>query len=275
MSIEHSVASHYARAGLADAILAAASETAPDPDRLTAGDLAPVDEFHIGGIEATEHFLPKLGIARDAHWLDVGAGIGGPARHAATRYGCRVSGVDLTPDFCAAAAVLNERVGLADRVEIVEGSALAMPFGDAMFDGAFTIHVGMNIQDKPTLFRETRRVLKPGAVFGIYDILAVAGSGALAFPVPWATTKDASYLATIDEMRTMLDAAGFDVLSAENRTDYAKAYFERMRQQAASGPSPLGIHIVMGETFREKIGNLRLNVGEGRCGPWEIVCRKR
>lgn len=275
MTIEENVAAHYARSGLGNAILAAAEATGADPQHLRVADLAPIDEFHIGGIEATRHFMPKLGIARGTRWLDIGAGIGGPARHVVDTYGCRVTGIDLTPDFCAAATMLTERVGLGDRAEFRQGSALAMPFDAAAFDGAFTIHVAMNIEDKPALYREVHRVLKPGAIFGIYDILAGPATAPLAFPVPWATTEASSFLATIDAMRTMLDVAGFDLLACEDRMAFARDFFEKLRQQAASGPPPLGLHIVMGETFKEKIANMVRNVSEGRCGPWEIVCRKR
>jgi SAM-dependent methyltransferase len=151
-----------------------------------------------------------------------------------------------------------------------------MPFADGEFDGAFTLHVAMNISDKPALYREVARVLKPGAMFGIYDILVGPAGGPLQFPVPWATTPDASFLAGIGDMRTMLDATGFEVLSCEDRTDYARGFFEKLRQQAAAGgPPQLGLSLIMGDDFRIKVANMIRNVNEGCCGPWEIVCRKR
>jgi SAM-dependent methyltransferase len=281
MSVEKTVAEHYGRSGLAERILAvaaslAAEKTGRSQGRLSARDLSPVDEFHIGGLEATERFLPKLGIRRGARWLDVGSGIGGASRYAAGQFGCHVTGIDLTPEFCRTADVLTEKVGMTGEVSFHVGSALDMPFGDRAFDGAFTLHVAMNIADKPALYREVGRVLKPGAMFGIYDILAGPAGGPLQFPVPWASTQDASFLASIEEMRAMLDRAGFEMQTSEDRTDYARGFFEKLRQQAAAGgPPQLGLSLIMGEDFKLKVANMIRNVNEGRCGPWEIVCRRR
>lgn len=274
MSIEETVTAHYTHGALGEAVLAAARQSGVDPVRLTLRDLAPVDEFHLGGIEATEHFVPQLGIDPGSHWLDVGSGIGGPARHIADRSKCKVAGIDLVPEFCAVARLLTEKVGLAGKVEFHQGSALAMPFADAVFDGAYTMHVAMNIEDKPALYREIHRVLRPETIFGIYDILAGAEPGPLNYPVPWSSTAETSFLASIGEMEALLEHAGFEILVRTDRTRFALEYFERMRERAAAGSSPLGIHLVMGEGFKEKIGNLRVNIEAGRCSPWEIVCRR-
>ena len=281
MSVEQKVAAHYSQSDIAAKILdtaarLAAEKTGGDAGRITARDLAPVDEFHIGGLEATERFLPMLGIARGTRWLDVGSGIGGASRYAAQRFGCHVTGIDLTPEFCTAADALTERVGMTGQVSFHQGSALDTKFEDGEFDGAFTMHVAMNIDDKPALYREVHRVLKPRAVFGIYDILAGPNVAAMRYPVPWATTPDASFLAPIDAMRTMLDQAGFEIVSSEDRTGYARAFFEKMKQQAAQGgPPQLGLSLIMGADFKQKVANMIENVGDLRCGPWEIVCRKR
>jgi SAM-dependent methyltransferase len=281
MSVEKTVAEHYGRSGLAERILVAAASLAAEKTgrgggHLAARELAPVDEFHIGGIEATERFLPKLDPKHGTRWLDIGSGIGGACRYAAERFGCHVTGIDLTPEFCRTADVLTEKVDMAGKVSFHVGSALNMPFADCEFDGAFTLHVAMNIEDKPALYREVRRVLKPGTLFGIYDILAGPSGGALQFPVPWANTQDASFLASIADMKTMLDAVGFTMLSCEDRTDYARGFFEKLRLQAAAGgPPQFGLSLIMGEDFRAKVANMIRNVNEGRCGPWEIVCRRR
>ena len=171
---------------------------------------------------------------------------------------------------------LTERVGMTGQVSFHQGSALDTKFEDGEFDGAFTMHVAMNIDDKPALYREVHRVLKPRAVFGIYDILAGPNAAGMRYPVPWATTPDASFLAPIDAMRTMLDQAGFEIVSSEDRTGYARAFFEKMKQQAAQGgPPQLGLSLIMGADFKQKVANMIENVGDLRCGPWEIVCRKR
>jgi ubiquinone/menaquinone biosynthesis C-methylase UbiE len=275
MSIEDTVTAHYTHGTLGDAILAAAKQGSADPTRLTLQDLAPVDEFHLGGIEATEHFVPQLGIEPGTKWLDVGSGIGGPARHIVDHGKCRVTGIDLVPEFCSVSRLLTEKVGLSGKVEFHQGSALAMPFADGSFDGAYTMHVAMNIEDKPALYREVHRVLKPEAIFGIYDILAGPVPDPLVFPVPWASSGKTSFLASIGEMVALLEHAGFDILVRTDRRAFAREFLERMRQRAAAGLPALGIHIVMGEGYKEKISNLRSNIEAGRCSPWEIVCRRR
>lgn len=274
MTDDDAIARHYTTGDLATRIMAAARQAVPDLTRLTARDLAPVDEFHIGGIKATERFIPMLGFAPGMAVLDVGSGIGGTARYAAETCGCHVTGIDLTPEFCAVATMLSAATGLADSTEFHEGSALVMPFADARFDAAMTLHVAMNIEDKPGLYREIARVLKPGATFGIYDILEGPAGGALDFPVPWAAGQEASHLASPEAMRAMLAEAGFAIEREEDRTGFAIEFFENLRRAAADGPPPLGLHVIMDEGFKHKIANVAANISAGRCGPWEFVCRR-
>jgi ubiquinone/menaquinone biosynthesis C-methylase UbiE len=160
MPKETNVAAHYARDGLEAAILAGLRAAGLDPDRLAPADLAPVDEFHIGGREATEALAEQLDLRPGQALLDIGSGLGGASRHFAQAHGCRAWGIDLTADFVAVATSLAGRVGLADQVRYIEGSALALPFPAGTFDAATLLHVGMNIADKPALFAEARRVLK-------------------------------------------------------------------------------------------------------------------
>ncbi|MDJ0867928.1 MAG: methyltransferase domain-containing protein [Myxococcota bacterium] len=279
MSLDQTIAQHYAAGPeaatvLGERILRAARGAAADPERLQQSDLAAVDEFHIGGLAATVHFTGQLALAADARWLDVGCGIGGTARYVAATHGCQVTGIDLTPAYCEVASLLADRVGLRDRVAFQAGSALEMPFADASFDGAFTLHVGMNIPDKLALYREVARVLRPGAVFGLYDVLAGDRIDALAFPVPWSSTPETSFLASIDEMRSTLEDAGLTVETATDRRAFALDFFEQLRAKASGGPPPLGLHLLMGETFPQKVANMVENIRAGRCGPWELICRK-
>ena len=265
---------HYASGDLARRILEAARQTVPDLAAMSARDLAPVDEFHIGGVKATEHFLPMLEFGPGMAVLDVGSGIGGTARFAAETYDCHVTGIDLTAEYCAVATMLSAATGLSDRTEFHEGSALVMPFHDNQFDAAMTLHVAMNIADKTALYREVARVLKPGAVFGIYDILEGPEGGALEFPVPWASDPSASHLATPEFMRTMLYTAGFTIEYEEDRTPFAVEFFDGLKKAAADGPPPLGLHLMMGADFKQKIANMAANIRAGRCGPWVMVCRR-
>jgi len=272
--IEQRVASHYSHGSLEATILAALKSAGKDPDRLVPADLSPVDEFHIGGREATVDFATEMGVRPGMHLLDIGSGLGGASRYFAHERGCRVTGIDLTEDYVRVAAALARRVGLAGRVDYRSGSALDLPFAPASFDGAYMLHVGMNISDKPTLFRQVRRVLKPGGIFGIYDVMR-EGEGALSFPVPWAATAETSFVETAGAYRRHLESAGFKVLKERSRRDFAKEFFRQMRARAAAsgGPPPLGLHLLMGAETPQKVANMIDNLERGLIAPTEIVAR--
>ena len=246
-----------------------------NPEQLTIEDLAPVDEFHIGGRKATTEFMAKLGLGPDMRVLDVGSGLGGPARFAAHSHGCHVTGIDLTPEFVEVAKALARRVGLEKRVTYVCGSAIATPFPAASFDAAYMLHVGMNIENKAKLMDEVRRVLKPGAVFGVYDVMRT-GDGDLAFPVPWARTARTSFVVRPGAYRRRLDCAGFDLGHERDRSEFALEFFRDMRARVAEkGTPPLGLHIVMGKDFQDKTGNMIANLERKLIAPIEMIGRSR
>jgi ubiquinone/menaquinone biosynthesis C-methylase UbiE len=272
-TLEQDVAAHYGRDDLFSALAAALVAAGNDMAALTPADLAPVDEFHIGGRPATVHLADRLGFAPGAHLLDIGCGIGGASRYFAAERGCHVTGIDLTEAYCEAARRLAASTGLAGRTAYRQASALDLPFDDGAFDGAYMLHVGMNIADKPRLFREVRRVLRPGACFGIYDVLQGAG-GAPYFPVPWATGPATSFLVTADGLQALLRDAGFEIVAVEDRSDFARAFMQAARQRgAAGGPSPLGLHLLMGADAPMKIANLTRSLEEGCIAPTEAVAR--
>lgn len=276
LDIERDVMRHYARGDLERAILDALAASGKDIGKLAPDDLAAVDEFHTGGREATVLLAGALDFAPGQHVLDVGCGIGGPSRFFATQRGCRVTGIDLTEDYVRTATALAQRVGLAERVTYRQASACALPFEAATFDGAYMMHVGMNVPDKPALFAEVRRVLKPGAAFGIYDVMRV-GDGDLDFPLHWATTAETSFVARPADYREGLEAAGFAVTAERNRAEFAREFFRQVqaRMAAAGGPPPLGIHILMKTDVAQKAANYVAGLEGGRIAPVEIVCRAR
>jgi SAM-dependent methyltransferase len=275
--IEAAVARHYGDGGLLARIMAGLVASGADPDRLRPEDLAPVDEFHIGGREATAHVVAKLGLDPEAHVLDVGCGIGGATRFIASQVGCRVTGIDLTPEFVEVARRLTELTGLDGKIAFEVASALDMPFEDGAFDAAITLHVAMNIPERAALYAEIARVMKPGAAFCIYDVMK-AGAGELAYPVPWAETPETSHLTSAEEMRGLLDTAGFEVGEVEDRSDFARSFFQGVLAAVAAsegGPPPLGIHLILGASAPVKFRNMLANIEAGHIAPIQMIATRR
>jgi SAM-dependent methyltransferase len=272
--VNESVQAHYARSGLGDLILAALEKAGKDLNRLTPEDLAPIDEFHIRGRAATLELAQAAKVDSTKRVLDVGSGVGGTSRCLAREFGCRVTGIDLTQEYCSAAAMLSDRIGLAGLVDYRQGDATSLPFPDASFDIVWTAHAAMNIPDKPRLYGEMHRVLKPGGTLAIYDVLA-GPSGPVLFPVPWARTPEASFLATPDELRSLLEDAGFEIEAWLDTTDAARAWFvalaEKIRKE---GVPPLGFHVLLGSEFPTMAQNQRRNLEEARIVLAQVVARR-
>lgn len=273
-SIQSGVQEHYTHRDLATAIFAALTAAGKDPDNLRPEDLAPVDEFHIRGRQATLDLARLARLNDTMHILDVGSGVGGPSRCLALEFGCRVTGLDLTAEYCRVAQILADRLGLSDRISYRQGNALDMPFDDASFDVVWTQHTAMNIPDKPQLYAEMWRVLRPGGILAIYDILAGSG-GPVHFPVPWAREPSISFLASPDEMRLLLEEAGFEILSWRDTTSLGREWFRAVRQKMQEeGPSPLGVHVLLGPDFQTMAQNLVRNLEENRIALIEILARR-
>ncbi len=273
MQIEQAVALHYAHGSLEQALLNALAMAGRDVERLSLKDLAPVDEFHIGGRQATVDFAACFGARPGMRLLDVGCGLGGAARYFAHEHDCRVTGIDLSGEYVGVANMLAARVGLGGRIRCQQGSATDLPFAAGSFDGAYMFHVGMNIEDKARLFQEVRRVLAPSGLFGIYDIMRLTAGG-LSYPVPWASSAESSFVADSATYRRLLAAAGFEVLQERDRRDFALETFRQMRVKAeGAGPAPLGLHILMGANAAAKVKNMVAGVTSGLIAPIELICR--
>jgi SAM-dependent methyltransferase len=260
------VARHYGRGGLLQRILAALHGAGKDIERLTIDDLAPVDEFHGRQRRATEELAAMLAPRRGQSVLDIGSGIGGPSRYLARVCGCRVSGIDLTEEFVATAIDLTRRTGLEAQVDFRQGSALELPFPDASFDLAWSQNVAMNISDRARWYAEVHRVLRPGGRFAFQDI-AQGPAGEVHFPVPWSDTPALSFLRTPEDTRALLEAAGFTVMEWRDASEASIAEFEAQRVQAVNNPaarSALGIGLVVGADFQEKMKNSQRSLREGR-----------
>jgi SAM-dependent methyltransferase len=274
MADDTAIRDHYGRDGLYDTIIEALAEAGKDVSRLTVRDLAPLDHFHGRGLEATAEMADLLPVAPGDHLLDIGCGIGGPARYMADRFDCRVTGIDLTDAFCDVARRLTGQVGLGDRVGFRQASALDLPFEAESFDCAYSQNVSMNIADKGRFHAEAFRVIRPGGHLGLSE-LTLGDGGPPVFPTPWSDDGSTSHLVTEAETLASLSAAGFTVVTVQDKTGAARASFARMRERIErEGPPPLGVHILMGDSGRKKGRNSARNIEEGRTRPIEILCRK-
>jgi cyclopropane fatty-acyl-phospholipid synthase-like methyltransferase len=274
--LESRVAAHYGREGLLDAILSGLQELGADTGRPDPETLAPVDEFHTAGRLMTLKALGMMPLKPGMHVLDLGSGLGGTARVLAREHGCRVTGIDLTPEYVAVAEDLSERMGLSDQCTFQAGSAADLPYEDQSFDAATTFHVAMNIEDRAKFYAGVARVLKPGAPFCIFDVMKGPTPG-ISFPVPWAETEETSFLKSPDETRSLVEEAGFRVTAEQSVRDEAIVYFDKMDAMIAEngGPPPLGLHLVTGETAAEKFANYTAALKAHQIDPTIMIAERR
>jgi sarcosine/dimethylglycine N-methyltransferase len=225
--VEQRVTEHYGSFGQLSPILAALAKRGMSAQGVTPAQLAPFDQFHTGGAVATRRLADLLAPRPSDHILDLGCGLGGPARMLADLKGCTVAGLDLASNFIETATYLSALTDQFEKVKFQQGSAMALPFPDAYFDGAWQLHVGMNVAEKNTMYAEVFRVLKAGAAFVVHDPLR-SGSGNVVFPVPWATELELSFLETQDAMLSHLEAVGFEIVEASDATAEGLAWFDEM-----------------------------------------------
>lgn len=269
------IASHYTKGDLFSRLQAALKEDGADPERPTMAALAPYDQFHGRGLEVTEEIAATLSLSPDDHLLDIGSGLGGPARFMAERFGCRVTGIDLTEEFCAVARRLTELLGLQSLVEIRQGDALAMPFADASFDGAYSMNVSMNIADKSAFYGEIHRVLKPGGWLLLSEVAQGPG-GEPDYPTPWAATASASFLATPEQTEQGLKASGFEKIAMRDTREQALAFNARSRELVERGEKPphRAVQFIHGEAARVMAANTTRGFAASAILPIEVHCRK-
>ena len=266
------IVSHYENVDLYQRITDALQSAGKNLDAITVKGLVEVDEFHIGGIQATNDLLDQLDIGPETRVLDIGSGLGGPARHISSCYGAKLTGIDLTPEFVETATRLTDLCKLDIKFHV--GSALDIPLEDGGFDLAILIHVGMNLPDKATLFTETARVLRPEGVFAVYDVMSIAKNHPNV-PVPWASTKAGSFLEPPEKYRSAAEAAGFVLLAERARVEFALDFFKKLKaDMEKNGPSQVGLHLVMGPDTPTKIKNMIDAIKDGWIAPVEMLFKK-
>jgi ubiquinone/menaquinone biosynthesis C-methylase UbiE len=262
---DRAVREHYGGDELEAVVLGALRRRGIDVAALRVDDLAGLDQLHAGSVAATEHLLGCLDPTTGTTLLDVGSGVGDPARFAAARHGCRVTGVDLSPDFVDLARRLTERVGLGELVSYDLGSATDLPSGDGSFSRAMLNHVGMNIAAKERVFNEVRRVLEPGGSFAVYEQMRT-GDGEIRYPLPWAEDERSSFVERRERYVELLGVAGFLVERDEDLS---------AKLAAASPPSPgaLTPGDLFGPAFAERIANNIAATRAGSLSPVLMVAR--
>lgn len=254
------ISGHYRAAGLVPRLKTALAALGPEDQKLQPERISAMDQFHTRGLEATAELAKLAGIGAGMTVLDIGSGLGGPARFLAAKTGCRVVGIDLSESFVDAALYLTERTGQSASVSFRTGNALDLPCDDESFDFVLLQHVAMNIADRAALYRQIRRVLKANGRFATFDV--VLQSGTPDYPLPWARTPDTSFLLTADETLNSIEVAGFRVRAWQDDTKPAIAWFDALR---AAGPPPgPNLGLVMGPDFAQLAANLGRGLAQGR-----------
>jgi len=218
-SDSHSAAikDHWGRADLGDAIREALLESGKDLNALTLDDLAAFDQFHGGGKSFTLRLARLAGLKPEMKILDVGGGLGGPARTLALEFGCHVTVIDITDSYVKAGEMLTGLMNLSDPVTHQPGDALDLPFDDATFNVVWTQNSGMNIADKEGLYAGFHRVLRPDGLLAIQEPMAGPNQPPV-FPVMWSRDGSNHFLRTPDQMRTVIETAGFRLLQWDEVT---------------------------------------------------------
>lgn len=260
------IVSHYRQEGLIARIRDALAAGGHDPDAPGIEALRGLDHLHGGGFHTTVVQTEIAGIPRGAHVLDAGCGIGGPSRYLADSHDCTVDAIDLVPDYVEAARHLNALVDLEDRITVRTGSVTDLPYEDGRFDAVLCQNVSMNVADKPAMFREAYRVLRPGGVYTLSHV-AEGTAGAPRYPLPWAREAKTSFLERPDDILRMLHEAGFG--QVEDCQPRAAANPGGAQAPGTIGPAP-----AMGDDMPERLSNVVRSMEEGRIVSMMIVARK-
>jgi sarcosine/dimethylglycine N-methyltransferase len=260
-----SISAHYGRLNLREDIFSALQQAGKEITSYK--DATPFDQFHMRGLEATRELARLAGMKEEQHIIDLGCGIGGSARLLAAEFGCRVTGVDLVEEFIRTATELTRKAGLAGRVNFHAGNMLDMPFEDNYFDAAWSQHTLMNIEDKPRLLEQIRRVLRPNGRLALYEVVK-GTADPIHYPVQWASDASINFLLPADRLKALIVQAGFELRYWQDVTRDCLRWFQtivtKMKQRPANSPRPLGLNLLIGPSTAEKARNTVRNLQEDR-----------
>lgn len=253
-------------------VLDALRDAGRDTDRIAIDDLAGLDEFHALGRPATMALAELAEVERDALVIDIGAGLGGPARFLASHFGANVMAVEPTARFRAACAELTRRAGLAERLSVADGTATNLPVADGSMDVAWMQAVSISVPDKDAMAREIARVLRPGGRLAFFDTTS-GPTGEPYFPLPWADGPEASFLVPADELRRVFEGAGFEIV-AWNEQEQALAEIGQRQFEPSVSSAAVGLSLLLPD-FESRMANIGRSIGEGRLRLLQAVLRTR
>jgi len=264
----------WTRGDLYSRINQAMSDSGLNNKKLEIEDLFPIDQYHARGIGATKDLGKRMPITKNQKILDVGCGLGGPARYYAKEFKCHITGVDITPSFIEIGNNFNRLTSMSTMVDLYVGNGEKLEFEDEVFDGAYSQHVTMNISDRMKFFSEIYRVLKKGSFFAFTE----HGLGPECdpiFPLPWADNQEMSFLLPLENTNAILKEIGFQKIKIiETGDKYIAGYEKLIQKQPKSEKPTLGIHVIGGSSMHERSINSMRSIKENRTLPFEIVCEK-
>lgn len=274
MAEVQAISDHWGKGDVFGRILEAMERAGIDPETVTIEELTPVDHFPARGFPATVELADALPIKQGDRLVDIGCGIGGPARYLAKRFRCHVDGLDITAPFVEAGNKLSELVGMEGMVVFRHGDGQKLPYSSETFDGGYTQHVTMNVPNRDLFFGEAFRVLKPGAFFALTE----HGLGDVSEPhhaVPWSEDGYGAYLMRPADTVACLERAGFvDVVVTDTGAKYLAGYNAAIELAEAGKAPTFGVHILLGKRAPQIVRNAARNIAERRTQPVQIVCYK-